>query len=55
MVQGFERAMREYESKLTAPYDKGGALYEEDEENDEQYWSNVDSQIEEYFLSEREG
>lgn len=32
MVQGFERAMQEYERHLTAPYDEGGALYNYEEE-----------------------
>ena len=30
MVQGFDRAMQEYERHLTAPYDEGGALFDYD-------------------------
>ena len=32
MIQGFERAMQEYERHMTAPYDEGGALYDYEEE-----------------------
>ena len=35
MIQGFERAQAEYESKMFAPYDIGGALYEEDDPSTE--------------------
>ena len=45
MVQGFERAQQEYEYKMMCPYDKGGALYDEEEEENyqpydtwEEYW-----------------
>lgn len=31
-MYGFERAQAEYESHLMAPYDEGGALYDEEEE-----------------------
>ena len=32
---GYEQAAQEYESKMTAPYDRGGALYDYDEEEKE--------------------
>jgi len=41
MVQGFEKALAEYESKMMAPYDKGGALYNgEDDEEYEEDWGD---------------
>ena len=45
MVQGFEKALAEYESKMMAPYDKGGALY--NGEDDEDYEED-DEEAEEY-------
>lgn len=47
-MKGYEQAAQEYEYKLFNPYD-----YEDDEEeNDEQYWSNVDRQMEDYKLGD---
>lgn len=56
-MNGFERASQEYERWLTSPYDKGGALYEEEEYEEEQYepdvyWSHVDKQMEDYKLGD---
>lgn len=34
-MKGFQQAQAEYESKMYAPYDEGGALYSEDEKEDE--------------------
>lgn len=56
MVQGFEHAIAEYESHLTAPYDKGGALYDEEEEYEEKedyLETQAEYELERYFL-ERE-
>ena len=53
MVQGFERAMQEYESHLTAPYDKGGALYDYEEEynaKEDYLETQAEYQMEEMFL-----
>lgn len=34
-MQGFERALQEYESKMFAPYDRGGAYFDEEEYQNE--------------------
>ena len=52
MVQGFERAMREYEHHLTCPYDEGGALYEEDYDEYEDY---METQADYAYERERTG
>lgn len=59
-MNGFYRAQMEYERRMECPYDKGGALYEEEEyeegqyepENDEAYWSHVDKQMEDAKLGD---
>lgn len=33
-MYGFERAMQEYERRMECPYDVGGALYEEEDDED---------------------
>jgi len=43
-MKGFKQAQQEYEYKMTHPYD----CDYEDIEEDESYWRNVDSQMEEY-------
>lgn len=50
-MNGYTQAAQEYEYHLTHPYDKGGALYEEellDEEddlgNDADYWQEMFAQ-----------
>lgn len=45
MVLGFEQAQAEYEYHLMNPYDKGGALYEEEEydKDEEAYWLDLES------------
>ena len=50
MVQGFERALQEYEYKMTYPYD----CDYEDIEEDDSYWRNVDSQMEQLKEEENE-
>jgi len=54
MVQGFERAMAEYESHLTAPYDEGGALYDEDwerQQREDYLETQAEYAMEEQFLN----
>lgn len=53
MVYGFNRAQADYERRMECPYDVGGALYEEEEqEEDSAYWSMVDAQMEAYKLGD---
>jgi hypothetical protein len=48
MVQGFERAQAEYESKMMNPFD-----YEPiDIEEDSAYWSKIDCEMEDMKLGE---
>lgn len=52
MVQGFERAMAEYESHLTAPYDEGGALYDyewEEQQREDYLETQAEWQMETFF------
>ena len=51
-MYGYQQAMQEYEYHMMCPYDKGGALYEEEElydeeddlDNDEEYWQETFAQ-----------
>lgn len=49
-MEGFKQALQEYEYKMTHPYD----IEDEDIEEDESYWRNVDSQMEELKFEEAE-
>ena len=52
MVQGFERAQAEYESRMNDPYGYDEELYDEDEYESNAYWSHVDKQMEDYKLGD---
>jgi hypothetical protein len=57
-MNGFNEANSEYEYHLTHPYDKGGALYEEEineEDYDAAYWQKVDAQIDDYKMEAKNG
>lgn len=52
MVQGFAKAQAEYERHLTAPYDEGGALYDEELEQEqrmEYLETQAEYQMENFF------
>lgn len=53
MVQGFERAMQEYERHLACPYDEGGALHDSDweaQQREEWLETQAEFQMENNFL-----
>lgn len=52
---GYEKAAQEYESEMAAPYDRGGALYDYDEEEKErlEYLEReVNNRVDEALLRE---
>lgn len=54
-MQGFEKAQQEYESKMFAPYDKGGAYFDYDayyDEKQDYLETQAEYMIEERLLSE---
>ena len=56
-MYGFQRAMQEYESHLTAPYDEGGALYDDEEaynQKEDYLETQAEYQMEERYLKSME-
>ena len=54
MVQGFERAMQEYERHLECPYDEGGTLYDDEweaQQREDYLETQAEYQMENYFLN----
>ena len=57
-MHGFSQAQAEYESRMFAPYDRGGALFDEDEyldEKEDYLETEGERLMEERWLEEREG
>ena len=57
MMNNFNQAQQEYESKLTSPYDRGGALFDEEEyqrEKEDYLDWYAECQMEEMKLSQTE-
>ena len=57
-MYGFSQAQAEYESRMFAPYDRGGALFDEDEyldEREDYLETEGERLMEERLLEEREG
>lgn len=57
-MHGFSQAQAEYESRMFAPYDRGGALFDEDEyldEKEDYLETEGERLMEERLLEEREG
>ena len=52
MVQGFEKAQAEYERHLTAPYNEGGAFYDEEweqQQKEDYLETQAEYQMENFF------
>lgn len=54
-MDGFKKALQEYESKMFAPYDRGGAYFDEEEyqlSKEDYLEMEADKQIEEMRLGD---
>ena len=55
-MEGFQQAMQEYEYHMMCPYDRGGALFDEEEylnEKEDYLETQAEYELEEMMLRER--